>query len=135
MPIMSKNIFIVKCDRETFEKSFAKKKNSEVINYYEIHQKLTNNDISKTPPTQEIVEYQIVKRLNNFRDCRRTEFIYFHQEKLDKNFVNRLKIFFGGCLVPVFYHLLLDKEIRDAKMIKEFNTVQYLEDDKVLNLR
>jgi hypothetical protein len=135
MPIMSKNIFIVKCDRETFERSFNKKKNTEVINHYEIHQKLTNNDISKTPPTPEIVEYQIVKRLNNFRDCRRSEFVFFLQEKIDKNFVNRLKYFFGDCFVPVYYHLLSDKEIKDTKLMKEFNSIHYLEDDKITNPR
>ena len=135
MPIMSKNIFIVKCDKETFEKSFIRKKNSEIINYYEIYQKLTNNDISKTPPSDEIIEYQIIKKLNNFRDCRRTEFIFFLREKIDRNFVYMIKKFFNNCYVPVFYHLLLDKEIKDTKVTKEFNTVQYLEDDKISDIR
>ena len=135
MPIMSKNIFIVNCDRETFERSFNKKKNTEVINHYEIYQKLTNNDISKSPPTPEIVEYQIVKRLNNFRDCRRSEFVFFLQEEIDKTFVDRLKVFFGGCFVPVYYHLLADQEIRDTKILKEFNSVHYLEDDKITDPR
>lgn len=132
---MSKNIFIVNCDRETFERSFNKKKNTEVINHYEIYQKLTNNDISKSPPTPEIVEYQIVKRLNNFRDCRRSEFVFFLQEEIDKTFVDRLKVFFGGCFVPVYYHLLADQEIRDTKILKEFNSVHYLEDDKITDPR
>ena len=135
MPIMSKNIFIVNCDRETFERSFNKKKNTEVINHYEIHQKLTNNDISKSPPTQEIVEYQIAKRLNNFRDCRKSEFVFYLQEEIDNTFVDRLKVFFGGCFVPVYYHLLTDKEFNDSKIAKEFNSVQYLEDDKITNPR
>ena len=132
---MSKNIFIVNCDRETFERSFNKKKNTEVINHYQIYQKLTNNDISKSPPTPEIVEYQIVKRLNNFRDCRRSEFVFFLQEEIDKTFVDRLKVFFGGCFVPVYYHLLADQEIRDTKILKEFNSVHYLEDDKITDPR
>lgn len=132
---MSKNIFIVKCDRETFERSFSRKKNSEIINYYEIHQKLTNNDVSKAPPTKEIVEYQIIKKLNNFKDCRKTEFVFFLQEKIDRHFVYRLKEFFGECFVPIYYHLLLDKEIKDSKITKEFNTVQYLENDKITNFR
>ena len=135
MPIMSKNIFIVNCDRETFERSFNKKKNTEVINHYEIHQKLTNNDISKSPPTQEIVEYQIAKRLNNFRDCRKSEFVFYLQEEIDNTFVDRLKVFFGGCFVPVFFHLLADQEIKDTKFLKEFNSVHYLEDDKITNSR
>ena len=35
---MSKNVFIVNCDRKTFESSFSKKKNSDIINqYYDKH--------------------------------------------------------------------------------------------------
>lgn len=130
---MSKNIFIVRCDRETFERSFTRKKNSDIINHYEIHQKLTNNDSSKTPPSDEIVNYQIVKRLNSFRECRKTEFVFVLREKIDQNFIIRLKDFFGECFVPVFYHLLVDKELKDKKLIKEFNTVSVLDHDKNTN--
>lgn len=130
---MSKNVFIVRCDRDTFEKSFIRKKNSEVINHYEIFQKLTNNDSSKTPPTDEIVNFQIVKKLNNFRDCRKTEFIFVLREKIDRDFVIRLKNFFDGSFVPVFYHLLSDMEVRDRKIIKEFHSVQSLDYDKNSN--
>jgi hypothetical protein len=130
---MSKNVFIVRCDRETFESSFTRKKNSDIINHYEIHQKLTNNDSSKTPPSDEIVNYQIVKRLNSFRECRKTEFVFVLREKIDQNFIIRLKEFFGECFVPVFYHLLVDKEVKDKKLIKEFNTVSLLDHDKNSN--
>jgi hypothetical protein len=132
---MSKNVFIVRCDRETFESSFTRKKNSDIINHYEIHQKLTNNDSSKTPPSDEIVNYQIVKRLNSFRECRKTEFVFVLREKIDQNFIIRLKDFFGECFVPVFYHLLVDKEVKDKKLIKEFNTVSLLDHDKNSNSR
>jgi hypothetical protein len=133
MPIMSKNVFIVKCDRDTFEKSFTRKKNSEIINHYEIHQKLTNNDSAKTPPTEEIVNFQIVKKLNNFRECRKTEFIFVLREKIDRDFVFRIKDFFGECFVPVYYHLLSDVAIKDRKIIKEFHSVQSLDYDKNTN--
>ena len=63
MAVMSKNIFVVSCNREIFESSFSRKKNSDIINHYEIHQKLTNNDSAKIPPSQEIVNFQIIKKL------------------------------------------------------------------------
>lgn len=135
MAITSKNVFLVLCDRDIFERIFFKKKNSDIINRYDIHQKLTNNDISKTPPTEEIVNYQISKRLNSFRDCRRTEFIFFLNDKINVEFINNLKKFLKNSHVPIFYHLLLDQEIEDFEIIKEFNTVQYLENDKVANIR
>ncbi len=133
MPIMSKNVFIVKCDRDTFEKSFTRKKNSEIINHYEIHQKLTNNDSAKTPPTDDIVHFQIVKKLNNFRECRKTEFIFVLREKIDRDFVSRIKDFFGECFVPVYYHLLSDVVIKDRKITSEFHSVQSLDYDKSTN--
>lgn len=132
---MSKNVFIVKCDRATFEKSFIRKKNSDIINHHEIHQKLTNNDSSKTPPSEEIVNYQIVKKLNSFRECRKTEFVFVLREKIDQSFINRLKDFFGDCFVPVFYHLLVDKELKDKKLASEFHTVSMIDNDKNTNPR
>ena len=130
---MSKNIFIVQCDLPTFEKSFSRKKNTEIINRHEVYQKLTNNDISKTPPTEEIVDYQIIKKLNNFRDCKKTEFVFIYQEEIDKKFINNIKRFFANSEHPVFYHLLMDREIKNPKLLEEFNTFQHLEDDKVRN--
>ena len=129
--MMSKNIFIVQCDLPTFEKSFSKKKNTEVINRHEVYQKLTNNDISKTPPTEEIVDYQIIKKLNNFRACKKTEFVFIHREEIDKKFIKQIKRFFSNLEHPTFYHLLMDKDLKDPKIIKEFNTFQHLENDKI----
>jgi hypothetical protein len=130
MAVMSKNIFVVNCDRQVFESSFSRKKNSDIINHYEIHQKLTNNDSSKIPPSEEIVNFQIIKKLNNFRECRKTEFVYFLKEDVDKNFISRLKTFFNNCSVPVFFHLLKEGNRKDNSLEKEFNTVQILEHDK-----
>ncbi len=128
---MSKNIFIVNCDRDLFETSFSRKKNSDIINHYEISQKLTNSDSSKNPPSKDIVNFQIIKRLNNFRNCRKTEFVYFLKEKIDKNFVKNLKNLFSSCSVPVFFHLIVTEEAKKTKSIsKEFNSVQVLEYDK-----
>ena len=129
MAVMSKNIFVVNCNRDIFESSFSRKKNSDIINHYEIHQKLTNNDSAKIPPSEEIVNFQIIKKLNNFRDCRKTEFVYFLREEIDKSFIIRLKNFFNNCSVPVFFHLLKDSD-KISSIEKEFNTVQILEHDK-----
>jgi hypothetical protein len=133
MPIMYKNIFIVKCNRDSFEKGFVRKKNSDVINFHEIHQKLTNNDSSKIPPTDDIVNFQIVKKLNKFRLCRKTEFIYMLSEKIDIEFIDRLKTFFQGCYVPVYYHLLVDSNIEDEDLLLEFNSATKIEYDKNSN--
>jgi hypothetical protein len=129
MPIMSKNVFVVKCDKVVFEKNFSRKKNSDIINRYEIRQKLINNDSSKNPPSEEIVNFQIIKKLNVFKECKKTEFVYFVRESIDSNFVSTLKNLFTRCDIPVFFHLLSDVEVEE--MIKEsFNSVQILEYDK-----
>jgi len=133
MQIMSKNIFIVQCDLPTFEKNFSRKKNTEVINRHEVYQKLTNNDISKTPPTEEIVNYLIINKLNNFRACKKTEFVFIHMEEINKKFINKIKRFFENIDNPVFYHLLMKEDLKNPKLLDEFNTFQHLEDDKIEN--
>jgi hypothetical protein len=126
MLIVSKNIFIVKCEPSFFSDSFSRKKNSEIINHYEIRQRLTNNDVFKNPPTDEIVHFQIVKRLNNFKECKKTEFLFLYQDKVDDGFIIRLKKFFDDSEYPVHYHLLLESEIKNARLKKHFNSVQIM---------
>lgn len=123
---MAKNIFVVRCDSSIFEESFSKKKNSEVINHLDIKQRLTNNDIFKNPPSSDVVDFHIMKKMNNFRKCKRTEFLFLYKESLDMNFVKAIKEFFNDCDYLVKYHLLTEKEIRDKSIKEEFNTVQIM---------
>jgi hypothetical protein len=127
MPVLSKNVFIVKCDLSLFNESFSRKKNSEIINHHEIRQRLTNNDVFKTPPTDEIVNFQIIKKLNNFKECKKTEFLFFFQDSVNDDFVSRLKDFFLGSDYPIHYHLLTDQETKSPKMKKHFSTVQFMD--------
>lgn len=129
MSILSKNVFIVKCDLSTFNENFSRKKNSEIINHHEIRQRLTNNDVFKTPPTDEIVNFQIIKKLNNFKDCKKTEFLFIYQDSIEIDFMGRLKIFFEDSNFPIHYHLLLDQEPKAKKLKSHFNTVQVMDDN------
>lgn len=124
-----KNIFIVNCDRSVFEDFFSRKRNSDIINYHEIRQRLTNNDVFKTPPSREVVEFQIIKRLNSFRRCKKTEFLFFFADSVDDNLLSNLKSLFEGCEFPVNYHLLLDTpEIEDLPVKEDqFSSVQILD--------
>jgi hypothetical protein len=130
MAIMSKNVFIVKCDRSLFEKNFSRKKNSDIINKYEICQKLTNNDSSKIPPSEDIVNFQIVKKLNTFRECKKTEFVYFLKEDIDSDFLAKLKNLFSNCHVPVYYHLLSEDDSEQYSIKKDFHSVHLIQYDK-----
>jgi hypothetical protein len=127
MSVLSKNVFIVKCDLSLFNDSFSRKKNSEIINHHEIRQRLTNNDVFKSPPTNEIVNFQIIKRLNNFKECKKTEFLFIYQDSVDDNFVCRLKDFFVDSEFSIHYHLLIDQEMKPAKIKKHFSTVQIMD--------
>jgi hypothetical protein len=127
MSILSKNVFIVKCDLSLFSDSFSRKKNSEIINHHDIRQRLTNNDVFKSPPTDEIVNFQIIKRLNNFKECKKTEFLFIYQESIDDGFVSRLKNFFTDSEFAIHYHLLIDQEMKPAKIKKHFSTVQIMD--------
>ena len=127
MAVISKNIFVVNCDKSKFESVFSRKRNSDIINYYEIRQRLTNNDVFKCPPSSDIVEFQIIKKLNAFSKCRKTEFLFFYVDNLSNDFLNYLKSIFTECEFPVNFHLLLEKDQSVPKIHTEFNSVQILE--------
>lgn len=127
MAIISKNVFIVNCDRSKFESYFSRKRNSDIINHHEIRQRLTNNDIFKTPPSQEVIEYQIIKKINSFSRCKKSEFLYFYIDKLELDFINKIKILFSSCEFPINYHLLIDYELNEKLKKLEFNSINKLE--------
>ena len=133
MPELSKNVFIVKCDISLFNESFSRKKNSEIINHHDIRQRLTNNDVFKSPPTDEIVNFQIIKKLNNFKDCKKTEFLFFYRDAIDPFFIDALKEIVNQSDFPVHYHLLLEKDIKDSRIKKMFNTIQFMENQDDTN--
>lgn len=135
MSILYKNVFIVNCKLEIFEKNFCRKKNSDLINHHEIRKKLTNSDSTKLPPNEEIVNCQIIKKLNAFRSCKKTEFVFIYQEIIDCQFIKDLKSFLGTCITPSFFHLLVENdEINlDENIKNEFNTISVIDYDKNKN--
>jgi hypothetical protein len=126
---MIKNVFIVKCDRENFEKNFSKKRNSDIINHNDIRERLTNNDVFKSPPSPEIVQFQIIKRINSFTRCKKSEFLFFYQEDLTSGFVDGLKTLFSSCEYPINYHLVTDDS--EIEFREKFYSIQTMEYDKV----
>jgi len=126
---MIKNVFIVKCDRENFEKNFSKKRNSDIINHNDIRERLTNNDVFKSPPSPEIVQFQIIKRINSFTRCKKSEFLFFYQEDLTSGFVDGLKTLFSSCEYPINYHLVTDDS--EIEFREKFCSIQTMEYDKV----
>jgi hypothetical protein len=126
---MIKNVFIVKCDRENFEKNFSKKRNSDIINHNDIRERLTNNDVFKSPPSPEIVQFQIIKRINSFTRCKKSEFLFFYQEDLTSDFVDGLKTLFSSCEYPINYHLVTDDS--EIEFREKFYSIQTMEYDKV----
>ena len=107
---MIKNVFIVKCERDIFEKIFSKKRNSDVINHHDIRERLTNNDLYKTPPSSEIIQFQIMKKINSFTKCKKSEFIYLYREDISKEFVEGVKNLFSTTENQVKFHLVADQK-------------------------
>ena len=126
---ITKNVFIVNCERNKFEKFFSKKRNSDIINWQEIKDKLTNNDALKTPPSKQIVEFQVIKKINSFSKCKRLEFLYYFAETVNEDIIEGVKTFFKGCPYPVNYHLITNvSEEFDNINLENFQT---LGDDKI----
>lgn len=127
MSMPSKNIFVVNCNKELFENSFSRKRSSDIINHYEISQRLTNNDVFKIPPSKEIIEYQIIKKLHSFKRCKKTEFLFFYADSLSKKLLINLKSIFSQSEIPVNFHLLIENAEEFSEMHNEFNSIQILE--------
>jgi len=127
MAAISKNIFVVTCNKSIFEDSFSRKRNSDIINYHEIKKRLTNNDVLKSPPSDDVIEFQIIKKLNAFIKCRKTEFLFFHADEVDYALINNLKTLFSDCEYPVHFHLLVDDSSTIPKCHAEFNSVQTID--------
>jgi hypothetical protein len=127
---ITKNVFIVNCERERFEKFFSKKRNSDVINWKDIRDKLTNNDALKIPPTKQIIEFQIIKKFNSFSKCKRMEFLYYYVDKVSDDIINEVKGFFRNCQFPVNYHVITSVDQEFDSILNDFNSVQLVEDDK-----
>jgi len=127
---ITKNVFIVSCERNKFEKYFSKKRNSDVINWKEIKDKLTNNDALKIPPSTEIVEFQVIKKINSFSKCKRLEFLYYYTEEVTDNMIQSIKTFFKNCQYPVNYHLITN-ELNEFDITDNFEYVQITENDKI----
>ena len=131
---ITKNVFIVNCERTNFEKYFSKKRNSDVINWKDIKDKLTNNDALKIPPSTQIIEFQVIKKINSFSKCKRLEFLYYYTEKINDEIIQNVKDFFRGCQFPVNYHLIAN-ELNQSDITSSFESIQLLEDDKIRNIK
>ena len=131
---ITKNVFIVNCDRDKFEKFFSKKRNSDIINWKEIKDKLTNNDALKIPPSMQIVEFQVIKKINSFSKCKRLEFLYYYTERINDEIIQNLKNFFSSCKFPVNYHLITN-DLNEFDIVNDFESVQILENDKIRDIK
>jgi hypothetical protein len=128
MMAITKNVFIVNCEKKVFEDYFSRKRNSDIINHHEIKQRLTNNDVFKTPPSPEVIEFQIIKRLNSFGKCKKSEFLFFFADSVNKDLIESLKSIFGECEFPINYHLLLENlDGSHVDISKEFCSIQQLD--------
>jgi len=124
---MSKNIFIVRCEAEVFSKKFEKKKKSDIINYLEIKQRLTNNDIFKNPPSPEILEFHIEKKINSFKKCKKSEFLFLYRSTIDMNFVKWIKKVFNRCNYETNFHLVTQNENESHNITEQFKTVHIID--------
>ena len=72
-----KHVFFVGCDYPFFQQNFKKSKNAEVLVFAEVKKRLTSREVSKEPPSNEIVRFHIRKRLNMFMQSPRMDFLYY----------------------------------------------------------
>jgi len=121
----SKNIFIVCCEHQMFKDKFSKRKNCVIINYKEVIDKLTNDDVMNIPPTQDLIDFYIIKRINEFKLSKREEFLYVWNDKISNEYISYIINKFNHSHVTSYFHLLITTE-NDSIDKSKFNTIQFL---------
>ena len=126
---VEKDFVIVHCSLKEFNENFKKRKNAEIINYHDIVSKLENNDIYKHVPDRSVVQYYIVKRINQLINNPKVPTIYYFLENLELPIIKSIKRISGGEFHFNWKLMLIeDDDIDDIK--SEFDTIQILKNDK-----
>ncbi len=125
----NQKFIIVHCSLKEFNKNFKKNRDVEIINYHDVMAKLENNDVYKNVPDRSVIEYYIVKRINNVVKGRKVSTIYYFLENLELNVIRSIKRIIGY-QENLEYELMLidDDDIDDIK--HEFDTIQIINHDK-----
>ena len=89
--IEQKEFVIVHCSLKAFNDNFKKDKITEIVNYHDIMSKLENNDIYKNVPDRNIIEYYIIRKINNIINTKKTERIYYFLENLELDIIKAIK--------------------------------------------
>lgn len=122
-----KNVFIVSCSEYNFNKIQKTKKKSDIINPYAIKEKLSEKN---KPASEAIVAYNIVKKINNFKNCKFSKFVYYYNIDISESFIEEIKSIFSTSEYEIVYHLLIDLSIKREKLeelLNYFDSVQYIE--------
>lgn len=128
--IEQKEFVIVHCSLKLFNDNFKKDRNTEIVNYHDIMSKLENNDIYKNVPDRNIIEYYIIRKINNIINTKKTKRIFYFLENLEIDIIQAIKRIITTDH-DICYKLLLieDDDIDDIK--QEFDTIQIFNlDDK-----
>lgn len=125
--MLVKNIFIVYSDYDLFTKTIQRKnKKSEIIDPHSIKKRYsTEEDVC--PP--DVISMNIVKRINSFKLCKTSSFIYYYANILDKNLLNSLISLFNHCSYTTYFHLLTEEqklEILENDIKEFFNSIQII---------
>ena len=127
--MIDQKFVIVHCSLKDFNKNFKKGRDIEIINYHDVMAKLENNDVYKNVPDRKVIEYYIVKRINNVVTGNKVNKIYYLLENLEIDVIQAIKRVVGY-QENLEYELILmeDNDIDDVK--DEFDTIQILKHDK-----
>jgi hypothetical protein len=78
----TKHVFFVCCSYPFFQQHFKKGKNSEILVFADVKKRLTSREVSKEPPSDEIVRFHVAKRVNGFMKSTRADFLYYYVHEL-----------------------------------------------------
>lgn len=107
--MLAKNIFVVHSDYSLFIKTIQRKnKKSEIIDPHFIKKRISSEN-DECP--QEIINFNIIKRINSFKCCKISSFIYFYATNLDVKLIESLQSLFSHSQYTTYLHLLIEEAL------------------------
>ena len=88
---MDKEFIIVCCSKEDFKAKYKKAEAVEIINYYDIINKLESNDVFKEKPTDFIVQSYVMKKILRSVQSKKVERIFYLMDKYSDDRFEYLK--------------------------------------------
>ncbi len=119
----TKHVFFVNCAYPFFQANFRKTKNSEVLVFDDVRKRLASREVSREAPSDEIVRFYLAKRVSQFMQSTRTDFLYYYLRDAREDTVSRVQTFASANSAASVFLMVEDAGVYDALRLRMDNVL------------